>query len=309
MGNTDSTETRTDESSATFAEQVDDVSPSQPPPTTVCASLVPANQYDTGILPHIIPLIRVVPDTLASTLFWISTSLKHLFVGPEYDKTKVTDAIVKLQSTLTFLDTKMNQLNENVLKYTCEAKRLYTCKNKPAALHQLRLKKMYEREVAKMDSLKFNIESNILHMESVGVMMETVSTIKETSHQFQLVSRHVDIDRLEDSIEEMFEQRDTSKDIETILNDMHDSHDYDEDDLMDELESLVAEDLERGVDDTTTTTTQHPPPETPSNANILSMPEAPTTAIHPIRPIRMNSGGSTSETMFPSSTARAVLVS
>ena len=88
-------------------------------------------------------------------------------------------------------------MNGNVDKYTTEAKRLYASKNKQAAIHQLRLKKMYEREVAKMDSLKFNIESNILHMESVGVMMETVSTIKETSHQFQVVSKHVDFAKLD----------------------------------------------------------------------------------------------------------------
>ena len=160
-------------------------------------------------------------------------------------------------------------MNGNVDKYTTEARRLYACKNKQAAIHQLRLKKMYEREVSKMDSLKFNIESNILHMESVGVMMETVSTIKETSHQFQIVSRHVDIGKLEDSIEEMFEQRDTSKDIENILNDMHNAHEFDEDELMQELETLMTDDK--------------PPltlPATSTECLLASMPEAPTTAVH-----------------------------
>jgi len=46
---------------------------------------------------------------------------------------------------------------------------------------------------------------------------------------------------LEDSIEEMFEQRDTSKDIENILNDMHNAHEFDEDELMQELETLVSD--------------------------------------------------------------------
>ena len=98
--------------------------------------------------------------------------------------------------------------------------------------------------MAKMEALKFNIESNILHMESVGVMMETVSTIKETSHQFQVVSKHVDIARLEGSIEEMFEQRDTSRDIESILNEMHDTHEFDDDELLKELEATLVDDGE-----------------------------------------------------------------
>ena len=166
------------------------------------------------------------------------------FTTPEYDATKVEDAIDKLQSTLDFLDTKVGAMGGRVAKYATTAKHLYATKQVASAVHQLRLKKMYEREMAKMEALKFNIESNILHMESVGVMMETVSTIKETSHQFQVVSKHVDIARLEGSIEEMFEQRDTSRDIESILNEMHDTHEFDDDELLKELEATLADDGE-----------------------------------------------------------------
>lgn len=166
------------------------------------------------------------------------------FTTPEYDATKVEDAIDKLQSTLDFLDTKVDAMGARVAKYATTAKKLYASKQVASAVHQLRLQKMYEREMAKMEALKFNIESNILHMESVGVMMETVSTIKETSHQFQVVSKHVDIARLEGSIEEMFEQRDTSRDIESILNEMHDTHEFDDDELLKELEATLADDGE-----------------------------------------------------------------
>lgn len=217
-------------------------------------------------------VLRAIPEAFVYTggvLSYTFRNIRHLFVAPEYDKNKVADAVEKLQSTLSFLDKKIVNMNGSVEKYTTEARRLYAHKNKQAAIHQLRLKKMYEREVSKMDSLKFNIESNILHMESVGVMMETVSTIKETSHQFQIVSRHVDIDKLEDSIEEMFEQRDTSKDIENILNDMHNAHEFDEDELLQELETLITDD--------------QPLPSLPTfsaEGLIVSMPEAPTTSVH-----------------------------
>ena len=178
-----------------------------PPPTQTITALAPLPSHD-----YITPVLYSLPVGLwfaGEFLCHSILQLKHIFVAPEYDKHKVTDAIDKLQSTLQFLDKKMVSMTTNVEKYTREAKRMYTGKNTQGAIPPLRLKKMYAREVAKMDSLKFNIESNILHMESVDVMMETVSTIKETSHQFQIVSKHVDIDKLEDSIEEMFEQRDT----------------------------------------------------------------------------------------------------
>ena len=192
------------------------------------------------------------------------------FATPEYDASKVTDAIEKLQSTLLFLDTKVGSMTTRVDTYAASAKALYSNKQVSSAVHQLRLKKMYERELAKMEALKFNIESNILHMESVGVMMETVSTIKETSHQFQVVSKHVDIARLEGSIEEMFEQRDTSKDIESILNEMHDIHEFNDDDLLQELEDSLKEDEPQTAEstiitDTPTTVYYDAPPSTTNN--------------------------------------------
>ena len=203
--------------------------------------------------------------------WWLFQSVAHipsLFTPAEYDKTNVTEAIAKLQTTLTFLDTKIETMSASVDKYTLEAKRLYARRNTSGAMHQLRLKKMYEREIAKMDSLKFNLESNILHMESVGVMMETVSTIKETSHQFQVVSKHVDFAKLEDSIEEMFEQRDTSKDIESILHGMHDAHEFDEDELLAELETMVSgEDTGESVP-TLPQVPQVPPPPTQTRAPV-----------------------------------------
>ena len=99
---------------------------------------------------------------------------------------------------------------------------------------------MYAAEARKLECLKFNIESNILHMESVGVIMETVATIKDTSEHFQLVHRQIDVDQLEDTVEQMMEQRDTSTDLQTILNDSTPAT-YDDDALLQELQAMEDE--------------------------------------------------------------------
>lgn len=218
------------------------------PLSTALTTTTPAT---TALTAATTPALYAVTALVTYSSWWLYHSLgalPALFTTPEYDKTNVTEAIAKLQSTLAFLDTKISTMTGSVDKYAHEARRLYARKNRTGAMHQLRLKKMYEREITKMDSLKFNLESNILHMESVGVMMETVSTIKETSHQFQVVSKHVDFAKLEDSIEEMFEQRDTSKDIESILHGMHDSHEFDDEELLAELETMVEGDEGDGAD-------------------------------------------------------------
>ena len=162
--------------------------------------------------------------------------------SPEYSSEKVAEAISKLQSTLQYLDGKIEIMNACTQRYTSEGKRLYRIGNKSGALHQMRLRKMYQREITKIESIKFNIESNILNLESLSVMMETVSTVKDTSTYVQLINRNVDVERLEGMIEDLSEQRDTAHDIESILSQTHDEK-YDEDELLRELEELGSEEL------------------------------------------------------------------
>lgn len=204
--------------------------------------------------------------------------------GGEFDKRRMTDAICKLQNNLQFLDGKIESMQASCARYTLAARKLYKAQNKTAAVHQIRLKKMYEREIRKMESLKFNIESNILHIESVGVMMETVCTIKETSDHFQIIQRHVDITKLENTIEEMCEQRDASHDIESILNDMHNSDRYEDDDLLQELEELVndgeADGPAPGVSNSGVSPAAAAAPRPLADA-LDSIPEVPDGAPHP----------------------------
>jgi division protein CdvB (Snf7/Vps24/ESCRT-III family) len=72
-------------------------------------------------------------------------------------------------------------------------------------------------------------------------MMETVSTIKDTSTQFKIISKHVNISKLEDSIEEMFEQNEACSSIEDALSDLNNSVLVDDDDLKEELEKMMSD--------------------------------------------------------------------
>lgn len=157
--------------------------------------------------------------------------------GAEYDKEKIINAINNFQETLTFLDNKINNMNQNKQKYIKEAYRLFKEKNKTGALHQIKLKKMYEKEIQRIESIKFNIESNILHMESVSVMLETITTIKNTSSHIQLINKNLDISKVEGIIEGLCEQKDIANDIESILSDTS-TTEYDDDELLKEIESF-----------------------------------------------------------------------
>ena len=162
-------------------------------------------------------------------------------VTQEYNPDQVANSVRKLQGTLKSLSTKLDSMHAQARGYAQKARELYRAHNREAAVHQLRLQKMYDAEARKLESLKFNIESKILHMESVGVIMETVATIKDTSEHFQLVHRNVDIQQLESTIEDMLEQQDTSQDIQTILNQTAPAQ-FDDDELLQELETMTDHD-------------------------------------------------------------------
>ena len=153
---------------------------------------------------------------------------------PEVSKEHMDAAVDKLQTNLTFLDGKVTALQEKAASFRREASVQYKAGNKTAAVHRMRLLKMYVHEASKVEAMRFNIESNILHLESVGTMMETVATIRETSEQYEIVHGNLDVSRLEDQLESLCEQRDSSREIQTILNDMHNGDSYDDDELLSE---------------------------------------------------------------------------
>ena len=173
----------------------------------------------------------------------IYNSLPTLYSSnTEYDKEKIAEAIDKFNETLTFLDDKIITMNKTKQKYIRDAQILYKEKNRSGAIHQIKLKKMYEKEIQKIESIKFNIESNILHMESVSVMLETVTTIKNTSSHIKLINQNLDISKVEEIIEGMCEQKDIANDIENILSDTT-ATEYDEEELLKELETFEDEPL------------------------------------------------------------------
>ena len=219
-------------------------------------------------------MYTILPTTINGVSYILGSTyngIASLFTQAQYDGSEIEEAITKLKKTLAFLESKTTNMNIKIFKFKTNAKKL--CKeNRTAALHQIRLKKMYENEVQKLNSLKFNIESNILHVESAGIMMETVSTIKETGHHFQILSKHVDISKIENSIETIFEQRDTSKDIESILCNTYNDSDIEEDELNQELNELIENSNQDDIQDSCIQDDSDKP-DNPANQDIIANPD------------------------------------
>ena len=185
-------------------------------------------------------------NQVLTLLSWIGSGLYSLTsvfsntISHDEQHMHVLNTIAKLNNHLGFLDKKIEQMNRNSSRFSEQAKKLYKSKKIPSAIHQIRLKKMYDCEIRKLEKLKFNIETNILHMDSVEIMMVTVDTIKDTSEHFKKINSTLNIEQLEDTIDELVEHRDAATDIQSVLSDMQLFNDanYSEDDLMKELQLL-----------------------------------------------------------------------
>ena len=225
--------------------------------------------------------ISYTGEKVFSLLTWIGSSiysLTNLFssnITQEEQHMNVLNTIAKLNNHLVFLDKKIDSMNRNSQRFSEKAKMLYKTKKMTSAIHQIRLKKMYDCEIGKLEKLKFNIETNILHMDSVEIMMVTVDTIKDTSDHFQKINTTLNIEKLEDTIDELVEHRDASTDIQSVLNDMQLFNDasYDEADLIKELELMSNDNSENPINPSNNKT------NVPSTIVPSDLPEAPTTTL------------------------------
>ena len=123
--------------------------------------------------------------------------------------------------------------------------------------------------------MRFNIESNILHIESIAAMTETVTTIRETSEQYQLVQGNLDVSKLESSLDALCEQRDASHEIQSVLNDLHSTESYDDEALLEELEALSQERAQGGAGSGACGVVAEPG-LSPAARAVASLPAAPT---------------------------------
>ena len=113
-------------------------------------------------------------------------------------------------------------------------------KNKKSAIYNLKLKKMYEREKEKLDSINFNIESQIFSIESMGLIIETAETLKDTSIHMKSINTKLDIDKIESTMEELQENKDIGEELQSIFSESI-NMDFDEEDLLNELKNLENE--------------------------------------------------------------------
>ncbi len=76
-----------------------------------------------------------------------------------------------------------------------------------------------------------------MSVESMGLMIETTETLKNTSTQIKTINNNLDFDKIETTIEELQDQHELGKELQSIISNPL-NHEFDEDELLEELKEF-----------------------------------------------------------------------
>ena len=180
-----------------------------------------------------------IPDIDFSGIFY---SIYGYFISKKksYTQEDMKNTIDKLKNIQNNIIDRIENINNNINKFLKISIEKYRSGNKKSAIYNLKLKKMYEREKEKLDSINFNIESQIFTIESMGLIIETAETLKDTSIHMKSINTKLDIDKIESTMEELQEHKDIGEELQSIFSESI-SMDFDEDELLQELNENVDE--------------------------------------------------------------------
>jgi charged multivesicular body protein 4 len=192
--------------------------------------------------------------------------INYLFPSYQVPDTNTNNTIITLKTTLETLEKREEFLKKKSEIQALEAKSKLSLKDKNGALICLKRKKMFDAQITNLQQTKFNLETQINALESASMNLETIQALQSGSNAMKQIHKEISIGQVEDTIDEIHEQIDTSNEISNIITQPI-GQQFDDNDLLDELKEL--DELENNNNNGKPTETIMIP------QNILNLPEAP----------------------------------
>ncbi|KAL3978517.1 hypothetical protein ACER0C_019579 [Sarotherodon galilaeus] len=157
------------------------------------------------------------------------------------------DAIQRLRETEEMLAKKQDFLEKKIEQELVTAKKNGT-KNKRAALQALKRKKRYEKQLAQIDGTLSTIEFQREALENANTNTEVLKNMGFAAKAMKAAHENMDIDKVDDLMAEITEQQEVAQEISDVISrPVGFGEDYDEDELMAELEELEQEELDKNL--------------------------------------------------------------
>lgn len=157
------------------------------------------------------------------------------------------EAIQRLRETEEMLAKKQEFLEKKIEQELLTAKKNGT-KNKRAALQALKRKKRYEKQLGQIDGTLSTIEFQREALENANTNTEVLKNMGLAARAMKAAHENMDIDKVDDLMAEITEQQEVAQEISDVISKpIGFGEEYDEDELMAELEELEQEELDKGL--------------------------------------------------------------
>lgn len=182
------------------------------------------------------------------------------------------EAIQKLRETEEMLGKKQEYLEKKIDQELMTAKKNGT-KNKRAALQALKRKKRFEKQLAQIDGTLSTIEFQREALENANTNTEVLKNMSYAAKAMKAAHENMDIDKVDDLMADITEQQEVAQEISDVISrPVGFGEEFDEDELMAELEELEQEELDQNLLDI-------------EGAPDVPLPSVPSTSL-PSRPAK-----------------------
>ncbi|XP_038552461.1 charged multivesicular body protein 4b [Micropterus salmoides] len=157
------------------------------------------------------------------------------------------EAVQRLRETEEMLAKKQDFLEKKIEQELLTAKKNGT-KNKRAALQALKRKKRYEKQLAQIDGTLSTIEFQREALENANTNTEVLKNMGFAAKAMKAAHENMDIDKVDDLMADITEQQEVAQEISDVISrPIGFGDEFDEDDLMAELEELEQEELDQNL--------------------------------------------------------------
>ncbi|KAI9546110.1 Charged multivesicular body protein 4C [Dissostichus eleginoides] len=157
------------------------------------------------------------------------------------------EAIQKLRETEEMLAKKQDFLEKKIGEELSTAKKNGT-KNKRAALQALKRKKRYEQQLGQIDGTLSTIEFQREALENANTNTEVLKNMGYAAKAMKAAHENMDIDKVDDLMADITEQQEVAQEISDVISrPIGFGDEFDEDELMAELDELEQEELDKNL--------------------------------------------------------------
>lgn len=150
-------------------------------------------------------------------------------------------ALTNMKTRIAAVEKRIEFLEKKAHAALVEAKRLSGARNKTGAMTALKRKKMHEKEIAKLRTAVFNLESQAMAIEGASTNIDIVEAMRHGKKAQEEIAKKIDIDKVTDLQDDINEHMQMQDEVDNLLGEpLGDA--MDDDDLLAELNELDEED-------------------------------------------------------------------